>query len=68
MSEVLLVLALSTCAAGEGACTYTQTSDATTVVTVCGLAPEKEGDALSLEYRVKGQDYLFVLEPKCNDV
>jgi hypothetical protein len=67
MSEVLLALALTTCAQDEDTCTFTSTSEQT-VVTVCGVAPDKEGRPISLEATLRGEEHLFVLEPKCNDV
>ncbi len=66
MSEVLLALALTVCADEPGNCTFTSTSEQA-VVTVCGVAPDKEGRPVSLKAKLRGEDYLFVLEPKCEE-
>jgi len=65
MSEVLLALALSVCANEPENCSFTSTPDAN-VVTVCGIAPDREGRPISIEARLRGEEHLFVFEPQCD--
>lgn len=66
MQSVLLALALTTCVQNPDQC-YTEqdAEDGKTLVTACGLAPDKSGRPITIEAVVEGDEYIVVLEPKC---
>jgi len=67
MESILLTLALATCAEDPRYCTFTD-KGTEVVITACNLAPEDEGRPITLEGRIKGKNYLVVLEPKCQSL
>ena len=64
MKAALLALALTTCIENPDQC---QTIEAQrgTLITACGLAPNREGDTFSIQARINRRFYTFVLDPKC---
>lgn len=64
METILLTLALATCAESPAKCTYTEI-DTGKVITVCGLAPDKQERPISFSGYVEGKKYFVTLEPQC---
>ena len=66
MESVLLTLALATCLDNTASCTIQDGVEGNkTLITACGLAPEKSGRPITIEGRANGQKYIVVLEPTC---
>jgi len=74
MESVLLTLALATCLEAQIVTPGDNTASCTiedgvegkkTLITACGLAPEKSGRPITIEVKVEGEEYIVVLEPKC---
>lgn len=66
MEAVLLTLALATCVENTASCNIEEGVEGEkTLITACGLAPDKQGRPITLEARVEGTEYIVVLEPKC---
>ena len=66
MESVLLALALATCVDNNSKCTIEDGVEGDkTLITACGLAPDKQGRPITLEVGVEGTEYVIVLEPKC---
>jgi len=65
METVLLTLALATCIEEPTKCSVSTTEQGETLVTACGLAPERAGHPIILKGTVEGKEYTVVLEPKC---
>jgi len=67
METVLLTLALATCIEEPTKCSVSTTEQGETLVTACGLAPDRGGRPITLEGNVEGNEYIVVLEPKCSE-
>jgi len=66
MESVLLTLALASCLEGSASCTIEDGVEGDkTLITACGLSPEKSGRPITIEATVEGEQYIVVLEPKC---
>ena len=66
MESVLLTLALATCLDNTASCTIQDGVEGNkTLITACGLAPEKSGRPITIEATVEGEQYIVVLEPQC---
>lgn len=65
--ELLMTLALATCADDPNKCTFTET-DRGNVVTVCGLAPDRGGRPISFKVLIDNEMYFVTLEPQCVEV
>jgi len=66
MESVLLTLALATCVGDSASCNIEDGVEGNkTLITACGLAPEKSGRPITIEATVEGEQYIVVLEPKC---
>lgn len=69
MESVLLVLALATCLDNTASCTIQDGVEGNkTLITACGLAPEKSGRPITIEATVEGGQYIIVLEPQCTEI
>jgi len=62
--ELLMTLALATCAESPNKCTFTETAKGNHV-TVCGLAPKETGKPISFRAFYDGETYIVTLEPQC---
>jgi len=68
METVLLTLALATCVENTASCNIEEGVEGNkTLITACGLAPDKQGRPITIESRVQGKEYVIVLEPKCSE-
>jgi len=69
MESLLLTLALATCVDNNSKCTIEDGIEGNkTLITACGLAPEKSGRPITIEATVEGTEYIVVLEPKCTKI
>lgn len=64
MQAALLALALATCAESPGQCQAIST-DLGVIVSVCGLAPDREGKTISFKARVNDRRMAIIVTPKC---
>jgi len=66
--DFILSLALATCAKAPDTCSFEELDQGLTLVTVCDLAPEKNGEPAEFMAKLPDGIHYFTLVPSCEDV
>ena len=65
MAEILLAAALAACSQDSTTCSHMELESGKNVITVCDVAPEREGRPITLNTFLHGKQYVITLEPEC---